>query len=276
MTPDEFLARVSLVKTETERLSARLHEFSEADWQTPTYCPGWTAVNAVSHLTTGAEFYGYSARRAVDGLPPQPPYGDSPQEFWDLRKKKGEEIMALPRAEMMKMFDANAVEMQEALERIKAGDLDTMAYHPRGLTRLDAWIGMRLVEIVIHEWDINYGHDSSARVVPQGVEGMIVFVPAFAVLQFNRREKKPFEGRYHFRSTDPDREWTVEVKGERAEASPGVSGDYDAVITADGEAHLLLPYGRLDRAEAAAGGRLRVEGDQAAADAYLGVVYTKY
>jgi uncharacterized protein (TIGR03083 family) len=276
VTPDEFLARVPLVKTETGRLSARLHGFSESDWQTPTYCPGWTAVNVVSHITTGAEFYAHSARRAVDDLPSEPPYGNSPQEFWDLRKAKGEKIMTLPRDEMVALFDSTSAELQEALERIKAGDLEKLAYHPRGETPLDAWICMRLVELDVHEWDINYGHDSTVRVVPQGVEGLIIFVPSFAARLFNRREKKPFEARYHFRSTDPDREWTVGVSGERAEASPVVSGDYDAVITADGEAHLLLPYGRLDRAEAAASGRLRVEGDQAAADAYLNVVYTKY
>jgi len=128
----------------------------------------------------------------------------------------------------------------------------------------------------VHEWDINYGHDSGVRVVPQGVEGLIIFVPSFAALQFNRREKKPFQGRYHFRSTNPAREWTVEVNGEEAKASPVVSGDYDAVITTDGEAHLLLPYGRLDREEAIASGRVQIEGDRASADAYLNVVYTKY
>ncbi len=276
VTPDEFLSRVPLVKAETDRLSARLHGFSEEDWTAPTYCPGWTAANVVSHVTTGASFYAHSARRAVEGLPPEPPYGKDAQEFWALRKQKGEKIMTLPRTEMMDLFDSTSEELQEALERIQASDLETPTYHPRGLTPLDAWICMRLVELVVHEWDMNYGRDPASRVVPQGVEGLIIFVPTLAARLFSRREKKPFEARYHFLSTDPDREWTVEVSGEEAEASPGVSGDYDARITADGEAHLLLPYGRLDPEEAAASGRLQVEGDQAAADAYLSLVYAKY
>ncbi len=276
MWRDESLARVPLVKSETERLSSLWRGFGEEEWNRETFCPGWTAAHAISHVTTGGDFYGNSIRRAIDGLPSEPPYGKDSKEFWAIRKVKGDELMALPRGEMMDIFDFSAAKLQIELERITDGDLDKLGYHPRGLNDIKAWIGMRLVELVVHDWDVRRGLDTDSRVTPQGVEGMIVFMPGFVVRLFNLRDKQPFAGRFHFRSAGPDLEWTLEVDGEKAAASPEISGEYQATIEADGEAHLLLPYGRLNRDEAEAEDRLRVEGDLSLADKLLEIVYTKY
>lgn len=276
MWRDECLARVPLVKSETERLSALWRRFGKEDWARETFCPGWTAAHAISHVTTGGAFYGNSVRRALDGLPPEPPYGKDAKEFWAIRKTKGEELMALPRGEMMDIFDSTSAELQKDLERITKGDLDKLGYHPRGLNFIKAWIGMRLVELVVHDWDVRRGADPAGRVMPKGAEGMLVFVPDFMVRLYNGRDKQPFEGRYHFRSTAPAFEWTAEVSGEELSVSSEISGDYQAVIAADAEAHLLLPYGRMKREAAEAEGRLRIEGDAAAADILLNVVYTTY
>ncbi len=276
MWRDESLARVPLVKSETERLSSLWRGFGEEEWNRETFCPGWTAAHAISHVTTGGDFYGNSIRRAIDGLPSEPPYGKDAKEFWAIRKVKGDELMALPRGEMMDIFDSSAAKLQIELERITDGDLDKLGYHPRGLNDIRAWIGMRLVELVVHDWDVRRGPDPASRVTPQGVEGMIVFMPGFVVRLFNLRDKQPFTGRFHFRSAGPDLEWTLEVDGEKAAASPEISGEYQATIEADGEAHLLLPYGRLKREKAEAEGQLRVEGDLSLADRLLEIVYTKY
>jgi len=273
---DESLARVPLIKSETERVSALWRGIGDDDWARDTFCPGWTAAHAISHVTTGGAFYGNSIRRALDGLPPEPPYGKDAKEFWAIRKVKGEELMALPRDEMMDIFDSTSADFQKDAERITKDDLDKLGYHPRGLNFIKAWIGMRLVELVVHDWDIRWGADPSSRVVPQGAEGMLVFVPDFMVRLYNGRDKPPFEGRFHFISTAPAFEWTAEISGETLCVSSEISGDYQAVITADAEAHLLLPYGRMKRKAAEAEGHLKVEGDIAAADLLLNVVYTTY
>jgi uncharacterized protein (TIGR03083 family) len=273
---EDCLSRVSLIGSETKRLSALWRDFDESEWGRDTFCPGWTAADAISHVTTGGSFYHNSTKRALEGLPPEPLYGKDAKEFWAIRKVKGEELMALPRAEMMDIFDSTSAALQKTLEDIAAEDLDKIGYHPRGLTPVKAWIGMRLVELVIHDWDVRFAKEPGCRVNPEGVEGMFVFVPDFIVRLFNGRESHPFESRFHFRSTGPDREWTVEVAGDKASVSSEISGSYDAIIEADGEAHLLLPYGRLKRASAEEKGRLRIEGDPAAAENLLGVVYTKY
>ena len=276
MRPDEYLSRVALVKSETGRLSAEWRGFSEARWEVDTFCPGWRARHAVSHLATGGDFYANSVRRALDGLPPAPPYGNDTKGFFAIRKDKGEALMALPREEMLNAFDASARAVNDALEAVGADDLGKRGYHPRGLTRLDAWIGMRLAEMVIHDWDIRYGEDPDARVAPQGVEGMMSFIPENQSRFFGLREKPPFKGRFAFRSTEPDRAWTLTVDGTGAEESADASGTHDARIAADGEAHVLLMFGRAKREAMMAAGRLEVEGNPDLADRLLRVLYTTY
>lgn len=175
----------------------------------------------------------------------------------------------------MDAFEASAADLQEALERIGAGDLGRLGYHPRGLTRLDAWIGLRLAELVVHDWDIRFGEDSSAAVTPQGVEGMLAFLPANQARFFGVREKPPFEGRFRFQSTEPPCEWSLTVCGEKAEESPEGS-PCDTFISADGEAHLLLIFGRAKRREMEKAGRLAIEGNRKLADKLLCVLYAKY
>ncbi len=276
MSPEEYLSRVSLVKSETERLSACWRGFSDARWEVDTFCPGWRARHAVSHLATGGDFYANSIRRALEGLPPEPPYGSNVKEFFAIRGARGEELMALPREEMMDAFDVSAAEVNGALGDITADDLGKHGFHPRGLTRLDAWIGLRLVELALHDWDIRYGEDAEACVAAQSVEGIMSFLPSTQSRLFGVRENPPFDGRFLFRSADPDRAWTLTVAGEKAENTADTSGAHDATITADGEAHLLLIYGRAKRGEAEASGRLTIEGDQELANELLCVLYTNY
>ena len=276
MTPEEYLSRIALVKSETARLSAEWRGFTEDRWEVETFCPGWKARHAVSHLATGGDFYAHSIRRALEGLPPEPPYGSNAKEFLSIRKARGEELMAMPREGMMDAFDASADAVNAALDAVGAGDLGKLGYHPRGLTRLDAWIGLRLVELVAHDWDIRFGDDAAARVVPQGVEGMTSFLPASQSRLFGVREKAPFDARFLFRSTEPERAWTLAVAGDGAEESPDASGAHDAAIAADGEAHLLLLFGRAKREAMMAAGRLEIEGDLELADRLLRVLWTAY
>ncbi|MDE0333008.1 MAG: maleylpyruvate isomerase family mycothiol-dependent enzyme [Nitrospinae bacterium] len=276
MSPEEQLSRVALVKSETQRLSAYWRGFSDARWEVDTFCPGWGAQHAVSHLATGADFYTNSIRRALESLPPEPPYGSNVKEFFAIRAAKGEELMALPREEMMGAFDASAADVNGALAEITAGDLGKLGFHPRGLTRLDAWIGLRLVELVAHDWDVRYGDDAEARVSEEGVEGVMTFLPASQSRLFGVRENLSFDGRFLFRSREPEREWTITVSGQEAKESADVSGSHDAVITADGEAHFLLLYGRAKRGAMQATGRLEVEGNAELANQLLCVLYTNY
>lgn len=276
MTPSEYLSRVPLVRSETGRLAKFWRGFGEKEWATPTFCPGWAAQDAVAHVTTGADFYASSIRRAVEGLPPEPPYGKDAKEFQALRKEKGDKLLAGPRPALVDAFEASAREVQGALDAVREGDLGKPGWHPRGLTPVDAWIGLRLVELVVHDWDIRFGADPKARPTAPGVEGMLTFLPATQCRHFNVREKPALSGRFLFRTTRPERAWTMTAEGGKASWRPDPGGAHDCAITADAEALLFLNYGRLAREEAEKAGRLKAEGGPALADALLAVLFAKY
>ena len=184
--------------------------------------------------------------------------------------------MAGPRSALMDAFDASAANVCAALDAVRESDLGKLGWHPRGLTPVDAWIGLRLVELVIHDWDIRHGFDPSVRPTAPGVEGMLTFLPAAQVRHFNVREKEPMSARFLFRTTQPGRAWTMIAEGGMASFRPGPEGAHDAAITADAEALLFLNYGRLSREEAERAGKLKTEGGAALVDALLGVLFAKY
>jgi len=276
VTPSEYLSRVPLVRSETERLAKVWRGFGEKEWATPTFCPGWAAQDAVAHITTGADFYANSIRRAAEGLPPEPPYGCDAKEFQAMRKEKGDKLLAGPRPALMDAFEASARNVCDALDDVREADLGKLGWHPRGLTPVDAWIGLRLVELVVHDWDIRYGADPKARPTAPGVEGMLTFLPATQCRHFNVREKPALSARVLFRTTKPEKSWTMIAEGGKASFAPDSKGPHAAQITADAEALLFLNYGRLARAEAEKAGQLRTEGDLALADALLAVLFAKY
>ena len=167
--------------------------------------------------------------------------------------------------------------VNDALADITEGDLGKLGFHPRGLTRIDAWIGLQSRRV----GDARLGHPlrrrrRSLRLGSEGVEGVMTFLPSTQRRLFGVRENPPFDGRFLFCSADPDREWTLTVTGEKAENTADVSGAHDATITADGEAHLLLLYGRAKRGEAEASGRLTIEGNAELANELLCVLYANY
>jgi len=53
----EQLANIPVVGRETARLVQALRSWPQSYWSRPAYCPGWTAADAVAHLTMGGDFY---------------------------------------------------------------------------------------------------------------------------------------------------------------------------------------------------------------------------
>jgi hypothetical protein len=70
-------------------------------------------------------------------------------------------------AELIAGFGAGSAQFQEILESLRGDDLAKPARHPRGLMPIGCWIGMRLNELVIHDWDIRQPHEAKASLLPK-------------------------------------------------------------------------------------------------------------
>jgi hypothetical protein len=53
----EQLAHIPVIANETARMIQTFRSWPQSYWSRPTYCPGWTAADAVAHLATGGDFY---------------------------------------------------------------------------------------------------------------------------------------------------------------------------------------------------------------------------
>ena len=53
----EQLANIPVIANETARMVQTFRSWPQSHWSRSTYCPGWTATDAVAHLATGGDFY---------------------------------------------------------------------------------------------------------------------------------------------------------------------------------------------------------------------------
>src|SRR5262247_1284888 len=65
----EQLANIPVIANETARIAQALRSWPQSYWSRPTYCPGWTAADAVAHLATGGEFYAQVITAGRSGAP---------------------------------------------------------------------------------------------------------------------------------------------------------------------------------------------------------------
>ena len=129
----------------------------------------------------------------------------------------------------------------------------------------------------MHDWDIRYGEDAEVCVSSEGVEGIMTFLPSTSAPPFRRPARtRPSMAASCSARPIPIASGRLPSPARRRKIPPTFSGAHDATITADGEAHLLLLYGRAKRGEAEASGRLTIEGNTELANELLCVLYANY
>lgn len=272
----DFFPMIPLVQILTKRSSSSWRNFSESDWKIESYCEGWRPKDIVSHLVTGTEFYTASIERAMKDLEPVPPYGKNVKEFFSIRDEKGRQLMQLSHDVLLDRFDESSNNLQKQIDKINSENSKQLGFHPRGSMPLEFWIGQRLFEIVLHDWDIRYGQDSSSFLSPEGVKGILPFLPMQICRLFNFREKIPFRGSFLFTSENPKRKWIIVVSDEKAEENYDLKSDVDVKIEADSESLILLLFGRANTKEIEQENKLKIHGDRQMAFKLLDILSAKY
>ncbi len=272
----DFFSRAPLVQILTKQCSSSWRSFSESDWKIESYCEGWRPKDIVSHLVTGTEFYTVSIERAIKKLPPEQPYGKDIREFFSIRDEKGRQLMQLSHDVLLDRFVESSNNLQKQIDKINSENSKQLGFHPRGLIPLGFWIGQRLFEIVLHDWDIRYGRDSSSFLSPEGVKGILPFLPMQTCRLFNFREKIPFQGSFLFTSQNPKRKWIIVVSDEKAEENYDFKSDVDVKIEADSESLILLLFGRANAKKIEQGSKLKIHGDRQMAFKLLDILSAKY
>jgi uncharacterized protein (TIGR03083 family) len=257
--PKIQLAHIALVARESARIAQALHGWSEARWQLPTYCPGWKAADAVAHLATGGDFYAQVIAAGRQGEPQLP---------WGARDAAGaragraaasQKLIAGGPPALLAGFQQGAAKLQEVFASLQAADLSKVAWHPRGLVPLGFWVGMRLTELVIHDWDIRQPHENPARLAQTAVPALLTVLPEMHTQFLTQRLADGLDGVHVLRAGETA--WAFRIQGKTVTYLTQAPTTYDTCLSADAETLILLSMGRADVAARRQSGALTVAGD---------------
>ena len=251
--------RISVVASQTALMAQAYGEWSEADWQRDTFCAGWTAADAVAHLVTGADFYTQVIESGRTGTPGKPWGVTNVEEFRVARGDAGTKLTAAGPAAVLQAFSDSSAALQAVLESLQEEELRELAWHPRGLVPIDGWIGMRLIELGVHDWDIRQPHEPNAGLSPTVVPALLAVLPDMQTQFLTQRAGDDFVGTFGFQAGDAS--WGIRLREGTASYLPEIPPACDACLHADAESMILLTMGRADLEAKQAGGALTVTGD---------------
>ena len=251
--------RIAVVASQTALMAQAYGEWSETDWQRDTFCSGWTAADAVAHLATGADFYTQVIESGRTGTPGKPWGVTNVGEFRIARGDAGEKLTVAGPAAVLQAFSESGASLQAVLESLQDGELSELAWHPRGLVPIEGWIGMRLIELGIHDWDIRQPHEPNAGLSPTVVPALLAVLPDMQTQFLTQRAGSELVGTFGFQVGDAS--WGICLDGGSATYLPEAPSDGDACLHADAESMILLTMGRADLEAKRASGALAVTGD---------------
>ncbi len=261
-TAQEQLANVPLVGRETARLMQTWSQWPASYWSRPAYCPGWTASDAVAHLATGGAFYAQVIRSGQNGTP-QFPWGvTSAAGFREARQAEVTKLLDGGPEALVAGFAQGGAALQTVLESLTEADLVKMAQHPRGLVPIGAWIGMRLLEMTVHDWDIRQPHETPALLAPTAVPALLGIIPELQLQFLQLRPHQGLDGVYALHAGE-EAAWGFTVHGAQVTYHSSAPSSGDTTLRTDAASMLLLTVGRADVAAKLQHGALTITGDHA-------------
>jgi uncharacterized protein (TIGR03083 family) len=246
---------IGLLEREWGSIAELCATFDEAQWRTPTDCPGWTVQDNISHLI-GIE-------NMLRGAPADPPIEDRPphvrNDFAAFNEAAVEARRARSGAEVLAEFRAVTAERVGALRELPAEKWDEVGATPTGQDTYRHFMRMRAFDSWVHEQDIR-----RAVGAPGHLDGPVVDL----VLEWHRRNigfvvgkraKAPDGAVVRFALED-NRPITVGVVDGRAKVLDDEPAA-DTTLRLDVETFNALLCGRWDAATAIDRGRLHIDGD---------------
>lgn len=227
---------IAAMRRSHDELAPQVESLGSEGLTAQSACSEWTVAQVLSHLGSAAEIGLNTLKAGRNDM-------DAAPAIWD----RWNAMSADEQATNFLNADRSLVEAYEAL------DDDELAHKKLDLGFLPAPVdisfalGMRLSEVGLHRWDIDFATQAAPTVpgyiVPFVMENLPMFAGFFA---------KPIgkSGRVAITATDPDSsdvlEYVLELGDDGASMSEGASEGTETHVSLPSEALLRLTSGRLD------------------------------
>jgi uncharacterized protein (TIGR03083 family) len=224
---------LAALRSSVDRLTGLVRPLDDASLALQSYPTEWSIADVMSHIGSGAVISRRRIQASLDGT--EPP-DDFNQRVWDEWNAKS------PRA---KADDAVAAdnELIDALEATPAEDRARFK-SAMGPFELDwnAFVGMRLNEHLLHEWDVAVTLDPT---VPLASDGTEVVVDNLDLIARFTAKPKGDPRTVTLATADPVRTFAVAIEPEQVSFSSIEPGD-ESDFSMPAESLIRLVYGRLD------------------------------
>jgi len=255
----EQLANVPVIAHETAHMGQSFRSWPESYWSRPTYCPGWTAADAVAHLATGGDFYAQVITSGRNGEPKFAWGANSPAEAREARQAAVQKLLDGGPTALLAGFGQAGAKLQAVLESLQETDLAKVALHPRGRIPIGSWIGMRILELSAHDWDMRQPHETHAHLSPTAVPALLSAMPELQGQLLGLRVTEGLDGVYTLRAGDAA--WGFTIQGKTVTPLQGAPRECDVGLSTDAESMILLTVGRADVTERLQSAALTITGN---------------
>jgi maleylpyruvate isomerase len=255
----EQLAHIPVIANETARMVQAFRNWPESYWSRPTYCPGWTAADAVAHLATGGDFYAQVITSGRSGAPQFAWGAHSPADLREARQAAVQKLLAGGPSALLAGFEQAGAKLQAVLESLQEADLTKVALHPRGRIPIGSWIGMRILELSAHDWDIRQPHEAHVHLSSTAIPALLSAMPALHVQLLGLRVTEGLDGVYALHAGAAA--WGFTIQGKTVTPLDGAPRACDVSLSTDAESMILLTVGRADVTEKLQNAALTITGN---------------
>jgi uncharacterized protein (TIGR03083 family) len=275
-SPEEI---VQLVIAESERLIEYLHTLSPAAWRKPSACDRWEVRDVVAHLVGQGEFYAEAITRSLQGDPSPPGNRPAPGSVNAVSNAERGAQNAIAKREqlgdqVLDAFRTTNDQLNRLLASLGPQDWEKPLYYVSlGIAPMRFRPAIRLLELVIHGWDIRsrlmadaHLADASLPILVNIICGPLLAPPSWL---FSPGPRLSSSLRYRWVLTGVGaREQDMVIEGDRVRVEPAGTAAATVTFRSDTETFVLLMLSRLPLSEALAQGRLVAEGETAQVEAF--------
>lgn len=261
-------SRIDLFETEARALLDFLAGIPQESWGADSACAGWTVADVIGHLTSVDLSSRLIRGLAGDYSTPEgaaPPEEHDEDSFAQNIYQRAVDASQRLGDELLQDFTERMDETVSLFRQVQPGQWDNLVYWPPGPMSVDVLLTQRIAELTMHGWDIRSRLENDYHLSDGSVRALLDTVDR-AVRRAFRPDpllsQRPL--RYRFDIGNPDARVIDLVLSdgdavivEEADGNPPPDQP-DVTFQCDGEACVLILYGRLTPHDAVAARRLTV------------------